>query len=191
MMRTKAMKLVFIFGGAATGKLTVSRALSRRTGLPVFHNHLVVDALLEKLPFGDPEFVRLREAMWMAGFETAVQAGRSLIFTFAPEPTVEDGFPERAASLIAVHGGETLFVRLTLARDIQEARLVEASRGEFRKLADVNLLRELRAGFEASEAKMPPADITIDTGAVEPDEAAARIAQALDLPPLPSAAGPN
>ncbi len=44
--------------------------------------------------FGDPEFVRLREAMWMTVFDTAAKSGQSLIFTFAPEPTVEAGFAD-------------------------------------------------------------------------------------------------
>ena len=61
------MKLIFIWGPAASGKLTVARELEKLTGLPVFHNHLVVDALLEKLPFGDPEFVRLLTFENLAG----------------------------------------------------------------------------------------------------------------------------
>jgi hypothetical protein len=51
---------------AASGELTVARELGRLTGLPVFHNHLVVDALLEVFEFGSPEFVALREQFWLA-----------------------------------------------------------------------------------------------------------------------------
>ncbi len=110
------MKLIFIWGRAASGKLTVARALAKLTGLPVFHNHLVVDALLERLPFGDPEFVRLRESMWMAGFETAATGDQSMIFTFAPEPTVQPGFPERVQALVGEHGGEVKFVQAGAVR---------------------------------------------------------------------------
>jgi hypothetical protein len=109
------MELIFIWGPAASGKLTIGRVLSQLTGLPLFHNHLVVDALLEKFSFGEPEFVRLREAMWMATFETAAKAGRSLIFTFAPEPTVDQGFPRRVLELVENHGGKVCFVRLELS----------------------------------------------------------------------------
>jgi len=55
------MKLIFIWGGAASGKLTVAQKLSELTGIALFHNHLVVDALLGKCELGAPEFVRLRE----------------------------------------------------------------------------------------------------------------------------------
>ncbi len=50
--------LVFIYGPAAAVKLTTARALGRLTGLPVFHNHLVVNAVVAVFPFGSREFVR-------------------------------------------------------------------------------------------------------------------------------------
>jgi hypothetical protein len=175
------MQLIFIFGPAASGKLTVGRELSALTGIPLFHNHLVVDALLERLPFGDPEFVRLREAMWMAAFETAAQGGRSLIFTFAPEPTVPPGFPERVVELVREHGGEVRFVRLALSKEEQERRISNKSWKEFRKLVSVNQLRDLRKQFEASEAEMPPADLVIDTETLSPPAAARQISAAFGL----------
>lgn len=178
------MKLIFIWGGAASGKLTVARELARLTGLPLFHNHLVVDALLERLPFGDPEFVRLRESMWMAGFETAASAGQSLIFTFAPEETVPEGFPERVVALVRSHGGEVKFARLIISPEEQERRIGNDSRMEFRKLVSLDLLRELRASFLEAEAAMPAADLVIDSELDDPETSARRIASAFDLPAL-------
>jgi len=176
------VKLIFIWGGAASGKLTVARELARLTGLPLFHNHLVVDALLERLPFGDPEFVRLREAMWMAGFETAASAGRSLIFTFAPEDTVPEGFPQRVVALVRGHGGEVRFARLVVSPEEQERRIGNDSRREFRKLVSLDLLRELRASFLEAEAAMPAADLVIDSEMDDPETSARRIASAFGLP---------
>jgi len=181
------MKLIFLWGPAAAGKLTVARELARLTELPVFHNHLVVDALLEKLPFGHPDFIRLRESMWMAGFETAASTGKSLIFTFQPEPTVSAGFPERVIDLLRNTQDEVKFVRLVISGEEQEKRLTNQSRKEFRKLVSLDLLRELRDGFEQSEAEMPPADLVIDSGIDEPETAARRIAAAFDLGTLSTA----
>ena len=90
------MDLVFLYGPAAAGKLTTARALSELTDLPVFHNHLVVDALLTVFPFGSSEFVRLRELYWMEAFREAAASGRSLVFTFTPEGTVPAGFAGRS-----------------------------------------------------------------------------------------------
>ena len=181
------MKLIFIWGGAASGKLTVARELALLTGLPLFHNHLVVDALLERLPFGDPEFIRLREAMWMAGFETAATSGQSLIFTFAPEGTVDEGFPQRVVDLVNSLGGEVKFARLVISPEEQERRIDNDSRKEFRKLVSLDLLRELRASFLEAEAAMPAADLVIDAETDEPEAASRRIAAAFGLLPLPAA----
>jgi len=181
------MKLIFIWGGAASGKLTVAQALGRLTGLPVFHNHLVVDALLERLEFGEPEFVRLREAMWMAAFETAGQQNQSMIFTFAPEPTVDEGFPDRVVDLIRSNGGEVRFVRLVVSEEEQERRIANDSRRAFRKLVSLELLRGLRPQFLASEAAMPASDLVIDTTIEDPETAARRIASAVGAPALPAA----
>lgn len=181
------MKLIFIWGGPASGKLTVARELARVTGLPLFHNHLVVDALLERLPFGDPEFVRLRESMWMAGFETAAASGQSMIFTFQPENTVEEGFAERVIRLVEAAGGEVKFARLVLSAEEQERRIGNDSRREFRKLVSLDLFRELRAAFLEAEAAMPAADIVIDSELDDPQTAARRIAAAVGVPALSAA----
>jgi hypothetical protein len=175
------MQLIFIWGPAAPGKLTVANELSALTGLPVFHNHLVVDALLEKLPFGDPEFVRLREAMWMAAFETAAGQNRSMIFTFAPEPTVVEGFPGRVSELIESFSGTVHYVRLLLSEDEQERRVANDSRRQFRKLVSLDLLRELRPQFQEAEQAMPAADLVIDSELDDPETAARRIAAAFGL----------
>lgn len=177
------MRLVFIYGAAATGKLTLARELGALTGLPVFHNHLVVDALLAVFPFGDPAFVRLREEMWISVFLEAANAGRSLIFTFAPEPTVDPGFPERVRLVWRTQGGRIDFVRLHAPFEIQEARIADESRKAFGKLSSVERLRELAPAFEAAEALMPAPDVEIDTSTCGPASAAGAIAEVLGLCP--------
>src|SRR3546814_4220106 len=101
----RLVRLVFIHGAAASGKLTVARELAALTGLPLFHNHLVVDALLAVFPFGSPGFVLLRETMWMDVFRAAAAEGRSLIFTFHPEASVAPDFPGRVVTLVEAAGG--------------------------------------------------------------------------------------
>jgi hypothetical protein len=176
------VKLIFIWGSAASGKLTVGQALAAQTGIRLFHNHLVVDALLEKLAFGEPEFIRLRQAMWMTVFDRAASAGQSLIFTFQPEPTVEAGFAERVKAVVEGHGGAVRFVRLLVSRETQDARIANDSRMAFRKLVSPEMLRERRPGFEAAEVAMPAADMVIDTELDEAIEAARNIAEAFGLP---------
>lgn len=174
-----SVKLVFLYGQAASGKLTVAKALAARTGFALFHNHLVVDAVAAVFPFGSPEFVRLREKFWLETIEAATRTGRSLIFTFAPEGTVAADFPERVETLVRALGGEVLFVALTIDPAEQERRIGNADRGKFGKLTSLNLLRQIRADFDASMAAMPAPALTIPTDENAPDAAAERIAAIL------------
>lgn len=174
------MNLVFLHGPAAVGKFTVARALAARTGLALFHNHLVVDAVHAVFEFGSPPFVRLREAFWLATFEEAAMANRSLVFTFAPEATVQPSFPAETVKVVQAHGGRVRFVALTAPPEVQEARVEDASRAQFGKVNDLDLMRRLRAS--ASQAYPPlPAELTLDTSLVPAEESARRIAEHLGL----------
>ena len=129
------MELIFLHGTAAAGKLTIARALEALVGYPVFHNHLVVDALTTVFPFGSEPFVRLREQFWLQVFADAARAG--LTFTFAPEATVPPGFPARARAAVESPGGKIRFVRLLVTDSEQEWRVVNADRRQFHKLSDL------------------------------------------------------
>jgi hypothetical protein len=177
------MRLIFIYGAVASGKLTLARELGRLAALPVFHNHLIVDAVSAVFPFGTPAFIALRESFWLAVMREAACEGRSIIFTFAPEPTVTEGFPETARRTVQEAGGETVFVRLTVALDVQENRLDEENRREFGKMRSVEQLRELRPAFDICENRMPSAALTIDTTDATPLDAAILIANTLHLSP--------
>lgn len=169
------MKIIFVFGPAAAGKLTVGRELAKITGLPLFHNHLVVDAVGAVFPFGSEPFIRLRESFWRQTFLEAARTGQSLIFTFAAEATVGAGFPERVRATVEPLGGAVVFIELTVSCEEQERRIGNASRAGFGKLMSLHLLRELRDSFDASLADMPTAELTIDTEAFGPVAAAERI----------------
>jgi len=174
------MHLIFLHGPVASGKLTIARRLAERTGFALFHNHLAVDAVGAVFPFGSAEFVRLRERWWLDMFAAAANAGRSLIFTFAPEDSVSADFPERVQALVESAGGRVSFVGLTVSDTEQERRLVAEDRAAFGKLRSVDLLRELREMFRRCEAAMP-AGVTVDTMVAGPDEAAESIIGTLRL----------
>ena len=170
------MQLIFLYGPPAVGKLTVGRALAQATGFALFHNHLIVDALEAVFPFGSPSFVALREEFWLATFRAAAHEGRSLVFTFAPEPTVAADFPARARAAVEAEAGAVAFVRLTVSEAEQERRLANPDRAAMGKLRSLELLHELRPALAACEAAMPEPVLTIDTGVVSAEVAAGRIA---------------
>ena len=152
----------------------MARELAELTGLPLFHNHLVVDVLTPLFEFGSASFVKLRELIWLSVFQEAAKNDVSLIFTFAPERTVRPSFVQDTITTVEARGGVVHFVRLTCDAGQIEQRLTSASRAEFGKLQSLDQYQALtRAGaFDYPEL---PAVLTIDTGAVSPREAAAAI----------------
>ena len=108
-----------------------------------------------------------------------MSAGRSLIFTFAPESTVAPDFPQRTRALIQAAGGKTYFIRLTAPLEEQERRIDAPTRAMFGKLRSLDLLRELRPQFEAAMARMPDPLLTLDTATMQPKVAAQAIAEAI------------
>src|SRR5579859_7983528 len=110
----KPMRLIFIYGMPAAGKLTVARELAAMSGFKLFHNHLTVDLLVSVFEFGSPPFVALREEIWLSVFTEACRSGMpGLIFTYAPETTVRPRFIEDVRRVVAENGGYLSFVALT------------------------------------------------------------------------------
>jgi len=174
------LKLIFIYGLPATGKLTVARELSAITGYKLFHNHLAVDLLLSVFEFGSAPFVELREQIWLSVFEEACRNQLpGLIFTFAPEATVRPAFIDQAADAVTRNGGEVLFIQLVCPVEELKQRIDDPSRRQFGKLASVSLFEQLAAEGTFATPPMPQPRLSIDTSLCSPVQAANQIAQML------------
>jgi hypothetical protein len=176
------MRLVFIYGLPATGKLTVAQELAKLTGYNLFHNHLVVDLLLSTFEFGSAPFVALREEIWLAVFREAAKTQPSgLIFTFNPERTVRPEFVGQAIDTVVKEGGQLDFVQLICPLDELRRRMASESRLKYRKLTSLALFDKLEAQGEFDSPHMPKAAVTVDTSITSPAEAADQICAALKL----------
>jgi adenylylsulfate kinase-like enzyme len=174
------MKLIFIYGLPGSGKLTIGRELSALTGYRLFHNHLIVDLLLEVFEFGSPEFVELREKMWLQVFKCASDVNyEGLIFTFAPEKTVRQEFIERTLSQMHAAGDEVVFVELQCTHQEIENRLARDERRAYKKLVSLQQFRELMGAGIFAEPRMPVPQLRIDTTQQAPGVSASMIASYL------------
>jgi hypothetical protein len=175
------MYCVFLHGPPACGKHTIGTLLSALLGVPLFHNHLTVDLAAALHEFGTPGFVALRERVWLAAFETAAATGRSFIFTFAPERSVDPQLIGCLQRAIDRRGGRTVYIELHCGDAEVLSRLGNDSRAAFGKLRDADLYRRIRdaGGFEFPA--LPTPLLVVDTGVVAPAVAAARIRAALEL----------
>jgi chloramphenicol 3-O-phosphotransferase len=168
------MKLIFLHGAPAVGKLSVARELAMLTGFRLFHNHLTVDLVGSLFPFGSEPFVNLREQIWLAAFREAARNDVSLIFTFNPERTVREGFIQETIKAVGSEGGEVIFFELTCTEAEIENRMDDASRKEFGKLTSVEQYRSLKSAGAFSFPKLPNG-LSLDTTNHPPAETAALI----------------
>ncbi len=165
------MKLLFIHGAPAVGKLTVARELAELTGFRLFHNHLTVDLISSVFAFGSEPFVLLREEIWLSTFREAAKHNVSLIFTFNPEATVNERFIQDAVNVVDGSGGRVMFVELTCAEEELKRRIEDSSRREFGKLASIEQYRALK---DAGAFHFPtlPEGLSVDTSTSLPTDTA-------------------
>lgn len=174
------LKLIFIHGLPGVGKLTVARSLAELTGFKVFHNHLTVDLVGAVFEFGSPQFVELREMIWLAVFSQAAAAKLDgLIFTFAPDRTVREGFIESTREVVESSGGEVLFVELRCSTEELERRIEQPSRHGFGKLNSAEMFRELGKAGAFVDPGIPTERLVLDTTDMPAPDAARLIVSKL------------
>src|SRR5215212_4150122 len=75
------MTLLFVFGPPAVGKMTVRRALADASSFRLFHNHHVIEPLLEAFEFETSQFQMLLGEFRQPLPEEAAAADVDLVFT--------------------------------------------------------------------------------------------------------------
>lgn len=168
------MKLVFIYGPPASGKLTVAEELAKITGYPVFRNHQTRDLVQGIYPgdlMGNYELVNtLREAV----LTYCARHGTSIIFTFVYDGPADDSVVSNRIEAVTAHGGDVLLVELYAPHDVLLTRVSDVSRMNHKKLTDRDTLASL---LERVPYPSLPYDsvLKIDTSKHAPAEAAALI----------------
>ena len=174
------MRMIFIYGPPAVGKLTVARELGRLTGLAVFDNHLSFDCVRAVFPLGSPMLNPLTEQVRRLVIGEAARHGVSLIFTFVYAHPQDEAYVGRICDLVEEHGGSVDFVLLTCDAAVQEERVVAEHRVG-RKLDSVDGLRMFSSGHDFSSAISGRGSLELDTTSVPAKETALRIAREFGL----------
>jgi hypothetical protein len=178
------MRLVFLYGPPAVGKLTVSLELAALTGFKVFHNHLTVNPLVAIFPRNSPPYSRLLREFRVRMLEEAAEAGVDLIATWAYPRNGEEG-AQAYFRAVESRGGRVHLVRLVCDRAVMLERVADESRRALDKLTDPARL-DLLLDERFQPRQLPFGDsLVVDTTNLPPREAALRIAAHYDLPRVP------
>jgi chloramphenicol 3-O-phosphotransferase len=167
------MKLLFLHGAPAAGKLTVAKALLGMVPGRLFDNHVAIDLALAIFDFGAPGFWELVHDVRCSGIDAAAERGVALVVTtFCYVEPDDRSQHEDFEAIMRRHGGELLPVFLHCSGEEAARRVGNPDRVERRKIASAeSLMREFdRYDF----SPVPRADcLKLDTE-VRPAETTAR-----------------
>ena len=123
------MKLIFVHGAPATGKLTVAKALLRAIPGRLFDNHASIDLALTVFDFDAPGFWKLVQSIRCEVLEAAAQQRvRLVVATYCyVEPDDRLAF-KRFEEIMQRNGGELFPVFLHCSRETLLRRIGNADR---------------------------------------------------------------
>lgn len=116
------MKLVFLIGDAAVGKMTVGQELMKQTGLRLFHNHMMIEPVIEIFgSFNGHVTQQLREVIF---HEFAKSDNKGMIFTYlwAFDMPSDWDYVAHVADIFKAQGAEIYYVELIAPQEIRLQR---------------------------------------------------------------------
>lgn len=183
------MKLVFLIGNTAVGKMSVGQELMKQTGLRLFHNHMAIEPVIEILGYYDSKTImRLRDVI----FEEFAQSDNyGMIFTFmwAFDQQADWDYVQHVTDIFQRNGAEVYYVELVAPQEVRLQRNATPNR-----LANKASKRDLEASrmrlldddrkyrLESYEGEIPFANyMRIDNSELEPNQAATMIRERFGL----------
>ena len=183
-MSTAGPRHVLLYGPPAAGKLTVATELARQYVLKIVDNHASVDPALRLFDFGSPGFGALVEELRVALVRAAARAGVDIVTTLVYGRGVDDEHVRRITAPTLAVGGQVHYVQLLPADDVLERRVVQASRMETNKIAEVDVLRAAMSRYDL-RTPIHADDLRIDNAERSPAEVARMIGSEFGLPARP------
>jgi len=186
------MKLVFVVGPPATGKMTVGAALAERCGLKLFHNHMSIELVRHFFDFGDAGFSGLDKKIRWDIFEAVADSDLpGLIFTlvWAFDEVEDHEYIAEIAAIFEKKGAEIYYVELVcsleerLYRNKQPSRLeAKASKRDVKRSEEVLLRQEKKYRMNSRPGEITlPNYLILDNTALSADEVAAKIQEAFSI----------
>ena len=168
------MKLLFLHGSPAVGKLTVAKALLRMVPGRLMDNHAAIDLAGTIFDFDAPGFWELVHDVRCSAIDAAAEHGVPLLVTTFCYADPEDrAYFGRVEEIMQRHGGELLPVFLHCSREEALRRVGNPDRVARRKISSgEHLIRDLdrydltavpRADCLRLDTSINPADVTAQT----------------------------
>jgi hypothetical protein len=122
------LKLVFLIGDAAVGKMTVGQELMKITELRLFHNHMSIEPVIEIFGYFHQKSInRIREIIFE---EFAASDNYGLIFTYmwAFDHKSDWDYVEQVTNIFRKNGADVYYVELVAPQEIRLQRNITENR---------------------------------------------------------------
>lgn len=183
------MKLLFLIGDAAVGKMTVGQELMKITGLRLFHNHMTIEPVIEI--FGKYDGKTIDEIREIIFRNFAASGSYGMIFTLMMDFDMpsEWEYLEHIRRIFEPYGTEFYYVELIAPQEVRLQRNTTENRlknkPSKRDTADSNKRlidddRNHRCVSNVGEIKFDNY-LRIDNTDMTPEEAARLIRETFDL----------
>lgn len=183
------MKLVFLIGDAAVGKMTVGQELMKQTGLRLFHNHMMIEPVIDIFGYFNGQVTQqLREVIFR---EFAKSDNKGMIFTYlwAFDMPSDWDYVAHVADIFREQGSEVYYVELVAPQEIRlqrnetENRLLHKPSKRDLEASRARVLRDdANYRCESLPGELPFENyIKIDNSSLEADVVAAMIKAHFDL----------
>ena len=183
------MKLVFLIGDAAVGKMTVGQELAKITDLRLFHNHMTIEPVIEV--FGSLDGATVGELRDVVFRHFAASDNAGMIFTLMMDfdDPADWAYLEHVKGIFAPYGAAFYYVELIapqevrLKRNVTENRLKHKPSKRDLATSEQRLLRDDANHRCVSREGEIPFDnyLRLENADLPPEEAARRIKDAFGL----------
>ena len=182
------MKLVFLIGSGAVGKMTVGQELMKLTGLRLFHNHMTIEPVIAVFGTYNGKVVNeIRETIFRE-FAASDQYGMIFTYMWAFDQQADWDYVEHVKDIFRPYGTEFYCVELVAPQEVRLAR--NATENRIRN-------KPSKADIEASNARLRGEDnyrlvsnegevpfdnyLRIDNSSMSPEDAAKLIRDTFGL----------
>lgn len=180
------MKMIFLYGPPAVGKLTVAKELSELTGYKLFHNHLTVDLVSSLYEWGSPKYWEYLQNIREEMLVNLAKDDVNIIFTYVYAAGEDEEVMERMFKKVEENGGQALLVQLTTSVDKLKERIVADDRHQFKKMYKTESLENWIQQYKMFEAYPDRDSVVIDNSNLSPMDTALQIVEKYNLKKIAS-----
>ena len=184
------MKLVFILGNTAVGKMTVGQELARITPLRLFHNHMMIEPVLEVFGQFRSDVIRKLRNVILEEFGKSDQFGLIFTYMMAFDVPSEYEYLQHVQQILGVSEEDVYYVELVapqsirLERNATENRLKHKASKRDIEASNARLIRDDENHRMVSlPDEIPSANyLRVENSSISADDAARMIKERFGFP---------